>query len=86
MSCGSRTFTSTDFPHALETAKLPSCCRPALRILGAVIDREQRRQLRFELEKARQRGLLKEFDDRLLADIGVTHEQAEQEARKPFWR
>ena len=86
MSCGSRIFTSTDFPHALETAKLSSRCRRALRILGAVIDREQRRQLRFELEKARQRGLLKRLDDRLLADIGLTREQAEREARKPFWR
>jgi uncharacterized protein YjiS (DUF1127 family) len=86
MSCGSRTFTATVLPHAFETAKRPPWYRHALRTLGAVIDRERRRQLRFELEKARQRGLLKELDDRLLADIGVTREHAEREARKPFWR
>jgi uncharacterized protein YjiS (DUF1127 family) len=26
-----------------------------------------------------------ELDDHLLADIGLTREQAEQEGRKPFW-
>jgi len=86
MSCGSRTLTTTDFPHTFETAKLPSWCHHALRFLGTLIDREQRWQLRFELEKARQRKLLKELDDRLLVDIGVTRKQAEREARKPFWR
>lgn len=86
MSCGSRTLASTDFPHSLETAKLPSWCRHALRVLGTMTDQEQRRQLRLDLGKARQRKLLIELDDRLLADIGVTREQAEREARKPFWR
>ena len=37
-------------------------------------------------EKARQRGLLLELDDRLLQDIGVTREEARREARKPFWK
>jgi uncharacterized protein YjiS (DUF1127 family) len=86
MSCGSRNFISTDLLHVLETARRPSWHRRVLRVLGAIIDQERRRQLRFELEKARQRGLLKDLDDRLLDDIGVTREQAECEARKPFWR
>ena len=43
-------------------------------------------KLSFELEKARQRGLLKDLDDRMFADIGITREQANREARKPFWK
>ncbi len=45
----------------------------------------QRRQFLAELEKARQRGILRELDDRLLSDIGMTREQADDEARKRFW-
>jgi uncharacterized protein YjiS (DUF1127 family) len=36
--------------------------------------------------RQRQRRALLELDDRLLCDIGVTREQALQEASKPFWR
>lgn len=36
-------------------------------------------------ERARQRSQLKQLDDRLLDDIGVTRAQAEAEARKPGW-
>lgn len=32
-----------------------------------------------------QRQCLRELDDRLLNDIGVTREQARKEADKPFW-
>jgi uncharacterized protein YjiS (DUF1127 family) len=52
----------------------------------AMIDRARRRQLWFELEKARQRGLLKDLDGCILKDLGITREQADREARKPFWR
>lgn len=38
------------------------------------------------IDRARQRRLLAELDDRLLADIGITREDALREARKPFWR
>jgi uncharacterized protein YjiS (DUF1127 family) len=34
----------------------------------------------------RQRRQLMEMDDRQLKDIGITREQAEQEARKPIWK
>jgi uncharacterized protein YjiS (DUF1127 family) len=37
-------------------------------------------------ERARQRDALSELDDRLLEDIGVTRQQANAEAAKPFWR
>jgi len=33
-----------------------------------------------------QRDDLMKLDDRLLKDIGVSHADAEREARKPFWR
>jgi uncharacterized protein YjiS (DUF1127 family) len=32
------------------------------------------------------RESLRELDERLLQDIGVRHEQALHEARKPFWK
>ena len=36
-------------------------------------------------QTARQHQALLELDDQLLADIGITREQAKKEARKPFW-
>ena len=36
--------------------------------------------------RANQRHLLSELDDRLLHDIGLTPQQALNEADKPFWR
>ena len=36
--------------------------------------------------RRRQRQALLELDDRLLADIGITRDQAVGEASKPFWR
>lgn len=35
--------------------------------------------------RARQREALSSLDDRLLDDIGVTRQQANVEAAKPFW-
>ena len=34
---------------------------------------------------ARERRALARLDDRLLQDIGLTREQAEQEVMRPFW-
>jgi uncharacterized protein YjiS (DUF1127 family) len=36
--------------------------------------------------RSRQREVLSTLDDRLLEDIGVTQQQANAEAAKPFWR
>ena len=36
--------------------------------------------------RRRQRQALLVLEDHLLDDIGLTREQAEQEARKPFWK
>jgi uncharacterized protein YjiS (DUF1127 family) len=94
MSCGSKTCSSTSFPNHLETAGLfawgpasvSSWLSRVRRKLGVMLDKERRRQLRFDLEKARQRGLLKHLDDRMLRDLGLTREQATREANKPFWK
>jgi len=51
-----------------------------------VLDRAKRRRVWIELEKMRQRRILLDLDDRLLKDIGLTREQAMQEAHKPFWK
>lgn len=38
------------------------------------------------IDRGRQRRLLAELDDRMLADIGITREEALREAYRPFWR
>ena len=35
--------------------------------------------------RASQRRRLQDLDERMLADIGLTRADAEQESRKPFW-
>ncbi len=52
---------------------------------GALLDRLLR-GLSFRLARQRQRKALGRLDDRLLADIGVSRQAAEQEAAKPIWR
>ena len=37
-------------------------------------------------ERSRTRTHLAELDDHMLRDIGLSHELAEHEYRKPFWR
>jgi uncharacterized protein YjiS (DUF1127 family) len=41
---------------------------------------------RLSRERYRQRRQLMEMDDRELKDIGITREQAEEEARKAIWK
>ena len=43
------------------------------------------RRFRHARELRRQRRALRELDDRQLADIGITREQALREANKLFW-
>ena len=38
------------------------------------------------VERMRQRRALRHFDDRLLADIGISRCDAEREIEKPFWK
>ena len=42
--------------------------------------------LRLWQQRARGRQQLRNFDDHMLRDIGITRLQAEAEAHKPFWR
>jgi uncharacterized protein YjiS (DUF1127 family) len=41
--------------------------------------------LRYMHERRRQRQALLKLDDHLLRDIGITREQAQREAGKPYW-
>ncbi len=78
MSCGSTTFTSTEtIIPASNSAFVHQGAERLVRWIEAVSGIFCRR---------RQRQALLELEDHLLADIGLTREQAEQEARKPFWK
>jgi uncharacterized protein YjiS (DUF1127 family) len=43
-------------------------------------------KLALWMERSRQRTHLAAMDDRLLADIGMSRNDADAEFRKPFWR
>ena len=49
----------------------------ALSLLDVLLDWQQR---------AAERHALRQLDDRMLKDIGLTRADIEAEARKPFWR
>jgi uncharacterized protein YjiS (DUF1127 family) len=77
MSCGS-TQCSQSIPRpSFQAIEIPSpfagWSRFALRLLRADERQQQRRALRA-------------LERHMLDDIGITPEQAETEARKPFWR
>ncbi len=86
MSCGSKTCTSIEVPRNIETTERPSALWRVWRAIESAIHKARLHQFRLELEKARQRGLLKHLDEHQLEDIGLTREQADREARKPFWK
>lgn len=78
MSCGSIACISTE--TIIPTSNSAFVHHGAERLVGwfeAVSGMFQRR---------RQRQAMLELEDHLLADVGLTREQAEQEARKPFWK
>jgi uncharacterized protein YjiS (DUF1127 family) len=78
MSCGSTTYIpiETAVPTS-DSVFVHQGAERFVRWIEAVTGMFYRR---------RQRQALQELEDHLLADIGVTREQAEQEARKPFWK
>lgn len=89
MSCGSNTCNSTQSSvpaRDLESATRHSRLARIWARIGVAFDKMRWRQFSIELEKARQRGILLELDDRLLSDIGLTRDQAIREARKRFWK
>ena len=77
MSCGSATPSRSALPkiRVVQTlaVRVPS---PLgwVQVLKRMNNRWQQRQALLDLE------------DRLLDDIGITREQAEREARRPFWK
>ena len=85
MSCGSALCSQSQDP-VLSPAAFPFP-RTALPDIGW---RDRLRAVWMSLrrleERRRQRLALAELDDRLLADIGVSREQARREADRPFWR
>ena len=78
MSCGTTTCTSIryDIPAAPPFAGYGGLSQ-RLRAWPAAIDRGY--------DRWRQRRQLLKLDDRLLADIGVSRQQARDEARKSSW-
>jgi len=75
MSCGSTTCTS--IPYALSVSTPFSGFERFWRIVLAGIGNS--------CERSHQRQQLLDLDDRLLADIGITRDQAVEDARKSFW-
>ena len=82
MSCGSTQCSQTlPFPaFQAPTLEIPA----PLTGWGRMCWRVAARLIRL-CDRQKQRHLLRELDDRMLADIGLTREQAEAEGRKPFW-
>ena len=86
MSCGSKVCTSIEFPRHIETAKQSWSFLRVWRAIEKAIHELRMHQIRLELERARQRGLLKHVDDQVLEELGLPRKQADREARKPFWK
>jgi len=63
--------------HIQTALPLPPFARVAFGIANAVLGWELRRTTRARLAM---------LDTRLLADIGLTAQDAEQESARPFWR
>jgi uncharacterized protein YjiS (DUF1127 family) len=76
MSCGSTQQSQSISTPPLQAIEIPfpfrGWSRFALRLLRCYERQQQRRALR-------------ELDRHMLRDLGITREQAEAEARKPFW-
>lgn len=58
---------------------------PSARAWLAGLARRARRRLRAWRHNAEMREELRELDDHLLADIGLTRFQAKHEIDRPFW-
>jgi uncharacterized protein YjiS (DUF1127 family) len=80
MSCG-RTQSPSLHYHSLQTLEVPAPFGGWDNLFRRLVARLLRIYGRQQ-----QRRALRELDDRMLADIGLSREQAEAEARKPLWR
>ena len=74
MSCADKPYSTLNhLPTAIPLGIWPNWPSAVWRLLCQVV------------ELRRQRRALLDLDDRQLADVGVTREQALQEASKLFW-
>lgn len=77
MSCGSAICSRSALPK-IGVVQKPAVRVPSpfgwVQVLKRMHDRWQQRQALLDLK------------NRLLEDIGITREEAEREARKPFWK
>ena len=78
--CGSTTHPASLHYSSLQTLEIPAPFTGWDRMRRRVASR----LLRF-YDRRQQRRALMELDDRMLADIGITREQAQAAAREPFW-
>ena len=76
----------TALASAAASASLHPGDRRATLISLQKILRWGRTACRLGVERYRQRKQLMEMDYRQLKDMGITPEEAEQEARKPIWK
>jgi uncharacterized protein YjiS (DUF1127 family) len=77
MSCGGTTCTSTpyDLPVSKPFSGFEWLRKTPIALLACI----------SSCERWHQRRQLLDLDDHLLADIGITRDQALEEARKSFW-
>jgi Domain of unknown function (DUF1127) len=85
MACGSNTCESNNSGYFAVQAPASRLARIVFG-MRALLRKMQQREIAIAFEKARQRNILMQLDDRLLSDIGVSREEAMREARKPFWK
>ena len=76
----SRTLTQTARPMFGASAKRGAHTSMADRVFSAVFG-----TLTLWSSRIKDRETLADLDSRLLADIGVTRDEAQYEANKPFW-
>lgn len=74
-----------DVPAALAAPETRSPVRQSVGLaLRAIIVRIIATLHQWQ-ERARQRQALRELDERMLRDIGLTPSDVDRETRKPFW-
>jgi len=63
-----------------------SQCLPTCKVPQGFSTKQIMAKAKFWASRSRQRKQLARLDTRMLADIGVTAEQAKLEVMKPFWK
>lgn len=71
------TMTSQTLSLLSSSPRLPLAATVAVRVAGVFVKWDQRSRTRREL---------KYLNDHMLADIGVSHAQAQKESKRWFWQ